>query len=172
LRKRFVRVKRHATTKPFMSKVGRPKAITKELEKTIAELFWLAFTDAQVALFTDLSVRTIERMRTGEYCRAIKKAEIKRESIYRKKIWSGREGWQGAAWSMERKYPGQFSKPEVQLNLNMQHNETHQTLIIAAEAAKEIGNRVHQADAKFNELLKLKNVTPNGNGHHPEAKNG
>src|SRR4029077_15257977 len=156
LRKRFVRVKRHATTKPFMSKVGRPKAITKELEKTIAELFWLAFTDAQVALFTDLSVRTIERMRTGEYCRAIKKAEIKRESIYRKKIWSGKEGWQGAAWSMERKYPGQFSRPEIQLQINNNTQNVHNTLVITAEVARDISARFKNKEDKIDQLLKDK----------------
>lgn len=143
---------------------GRPKAITKALEKTIAELFFLAFTDEQVALFCGISEKTIRRARLGEFCPAIKKAEIAREMKYRQKVWDGVGNWCGVSWFLERKYPAQFAKPEVQMNLNMQHNETHQTLIITAEAAKEIGGRVHQADAKFNELLKLKNVTPNGNG--------
>ena len=138
----------------------------------MAECFLCAFTDAQTAQLCGIDERTIRRARAGQFCPAIKIAELRRELKYRQKIWNAKGFWQGAAWFLERKYPAQFAKPEVQMNLNMQHNETHQTLIITAEAAKEISGRVHQADAKFNELLKLKNVTPNGNGHHPEAKNG
>ena len=151
---------------------GRPPKITPELKRKIADCFLVAFTDAQTAELVGLNERTIRRMRAAEFCPEIKKAEMERELKYRLKVWQSKYLPVGICWMLERKYPAQFSKPEVQMNLNMQHNETHQTLIITAEAAKEISGRVHQADAKFNELLKLKNVTPNGNGHHPEAKNG
>ena len=148
---------------------GRPKAITKAIEKTIAELFWLAFTDEQVALFTGINVSTIQRARAGTFCIAIKRAEIRREMIYRKKIWSGKEGWQGAAWSMERKYPGQFSRPEIQLQINTTNQTVNNTLIVTAEVAHGISSRVKDVDAKIERLLKDKRGS-NGNGHHPEAK--
>jgi hypothetical protein len=32
-----------------------------------------------------------------------------------KRIESGEPGWQGTAWAMERQYPKEFSRPEVQL---------------------------------------------------------
>jgi hypothetical protein len=153
---------------------GRPTKITKELEKRIAELFWLAFTDEQVATFTDLSRKTIQRMRAGEFCPAIKKAEIKRESIYRKKIWAGRNGWQGAAWAMERKYPGQFSKPEVmmQINNNVLNQTTNNALVLTAEVVEGMVGRLKPAEDKVDLLFKAKRVT-NGNGNgYKQAPDG
>ena len=151
-----------------MMRTGRPKAITKEMEKTIAELFWLAFTDEQVALFTDISVRTIERARAGTFCRAIKKAEIKREMIYRKKIWGRANNWPGIAWFLERKYPTQFAKPEIQLQINNNQTINNTALIVTAEVAGVISSRVREVDAKIEKLLKDKRGG-NGNGHPPEA---
>jgi hypothetical protein len=149
---------------------GRPKAITKELEKTIAELFWLAFTDEQVAFFTGINQKTIQRARLGSFCPAIKIAEIGREIAYRKKIWNAKGFWQGAAWFLERKYPTQFAKPEIQLAINTTHNTLNQTLVITAEVAGQIGHRVKEADAKITQLLKDKRGH-NGDGNsHPEAK--
>jgi|SRR6267378_5964579 len=148
--------------------IGRPKTITKSLEKIIAELFWLAFTDEQVALFTGINRSTIQRARAGTFCIAIKRAEIKREMIYRRKIWSGKEGWQGAAWSMERKYPGQFSKPEVQLQINTTNQTVNNTLIVSAEVAGQMSHRVKEANTKVAELFKRKNPElkdGNGNGN-------
>jgi hypothetical protein len=153
---------------------GRPKAITPELEPVIAELFFLAFTDDQVALFTGVNVRTIARARAGGFCLAIKRGEMARERSYRRKIWDGKEGWQGAAWFFERKYPTQFAKPEVQLQIN--NNTTNQTvnntLVVTAEVAHGISTRVKEVDMKIEKLLKDKRgQNGNGNGNsHPEAK--
>jgi hypothetical protein len=153
---------------------GRPKAITKELENTIAELFFLAFTDEQVATYTGISSKSIQRMRLGDLCPAIKIAELHRERIYRKKIWNAKGFWQGAAWFLERKYPTQFSRPEVQLQIN--NNTTNQTvnntLVVTAEVAHGISTRVKEVDMKIEKLLKDKRgQNGNGNGNsHPEAK--
>jgi hypothetical protein len=151
--------------------VGRPKAITKAIEKTIAELFFLAFTDDQVALFTGVNVRTIARARAGGFCHAIKRGELARERAYRQKIWDGREGWQGAAWFFERKYPTQFAKPEIQLAINTTNQTVNNTLIVTAEVAHGISSRVKDVDAKIERLLKDKRGhNGNGNSHPPEAK--
>lgn len=154
---------------------GQPTKITKELQKTIAELFWLAFTDEQVALFTDISRKTIQRMRAGVYCPAIKKAEIKRESIYRKRIWLGKVGWQGAAWALERKYPEQLSRPEVQLQItnNTLNQTTNNSLIISAEVAEQAMARVKMAEAKVVSLYKEKRVASSAsNGYKHGQGNG
>ena len=167
-----------------MPKLGRPKAITKAIEKQIAELFFLAFTDEEVALFTGINRSTIQRARAGNFCIAIKKGEIARECAYRQKIMDGKEGWQGAAWSLERKHPTQFSRPEVQfqINNNTLNQTVNNTLVVVAEVAKEIHGRVKEADMKIEKLLKDKRGhNGNGNGsvhspakadsHPPEAKN-
>jgi hypothetical protein len=150
---------------------GRPKAITKALEKTIADLFWLAFTDEQVAFYTGVSSKTIQRYRAGDLCPAIKLAEIGREIQYRKKIWNAKGFWQGAAWFLERKYPTQFAKPEIQLQINNNTlNQVNNTLIVTAEVAHGISSRVKDVDARIERLLKDKRGgNGNGNSHPPEA---
>jgi hypothetical protein len=151
--------------------VGRPTKITPAVQKTIAELFFLAFTDDQVALFTGVNIRTIARARAGGFCLAIKRGELARERAYRQKIWDGREGWQGAAWFFERKYPTQFAKPEIQLAINTTNQTVNNTLIVTAEVAHGISSRVKDVDAKIERLLKDKGRSNgNGNSHPPEAK--
>lgn len=146
-----------------MPALGQGK-ITPALQKTITELLWLAFTDEQIALFCDLSSKTIQRMRAGLVCPAIKKGEIKREAIYRKRVWSGKGYWQGAAWFLERKYPHQFAKPEIQLNVNNDNRQVHQTLIISAEVAGQINDRMKATKSKVQQLLKDKRPNhSNGN---------
>lgn len=117
---------------------GRPTKLTPALKTQIAELFWLAFTDQQVAEFVGISDRTIRRYRAGELCPEIKKAEIAREMPYRKRIWDGTGNWCGAAWMLERKYPQQFAKPEIQLNWGNTYNQNSLTINISAQDAKSI----------------------------------
>lgn len=149
-------------------KVGRPTKMTPEVQKLMAECFLCAFTDAQTAQLCGIDVRTIERARRGTFCRAIKIAELRRELAYRKKIWDAKGFWQGAAWFLERKYPTQFAKPEIQLAINTTNQTVNNTLIVTAEVAGTIASRVREVDAKIEKLLKDKRGG-NGNGHHPEA---
>ena len=55
------------------------------------------------------------------------------EKPYRKKIYKGEPGWQGAAWMLERKYASQFARPDIQLSLNTSNTTTNQTIVITAE---------------------------------------
>lgn len=145
---------------------GRPPKLTPAVQNQIAELFFLAFSDQQVADFIGVHERTIRRYRAGELCPAIKKAEIAREMPYRKRIWDGTGNWCGIAWMLERKYPTQFAKPEIQLAVNTSSHITHNTLIVTAEVAREIGDRAKAAEAKFDRLLKDKR---RGNGEKAKA---
>lgn len=158
-----------------MARIGRPTKMTPKVIDQIAELFFLAFSDEQVALATDVDVRTIHRARAAGFCQSIKKGELAREKTYRQKIWDGKEGWQGAAWFLERKYPERFSRPEVQLQINTTNQTINQTLIVTAEVAGLMASRVKNAEKKVDQMLKLKSANPppakNGNGNlHPEAK--
>jgi len=40
-----------------------------------------------------------------------------RKLVRLKRIEAGEPGWQGTAWAMERQYPDNFARPEIQLNL-------------------------------------------------------
>jgi DNA-binding XRE family transcriptional regulator len=117
---------------------GRPPKMTPALIAQIAELFFLAFTDQQIALIVGVSAKTIQRARNGTFCPTIKIAELKREAIYRKKIWEAKGFWQGAAWFLERKYPTQFAKPEIQLNWNNSYTQNNLSINISGQEAKQI----------------------------------
>ena len=148
---------------------GQPTKLTPAVQKEIARLFFLCFTDEQVAFYVGISYKTIQRARAGVFCPAIKRAEMAREASYRQRTWDGAEGWQGAAWNLERKYPGQFSRPEIQLQINTTNQTVNNTLIVTAEVAHGISSRVKDVDAKIERLLKDKGRNGNGNSH-PEAK--
>jgi hypothetical protein len=132
---------------------GRPTVLTPAKIQQIAELFWLAFNDEQVALIAGISSKTIQRYRRGDICPAIKIAELKREAVYRKKIWAAKGFWQGAAWFLERKYPAQFSSPAVQLQVN-NNSVTNNTLVISAEVAGTIAKRGKEVESKVDKLFK------------------
>ncbi len=121
-----------------MPRTGRPPKLTPALIEKLAELFFLAFNDAQVALYTGISERTIRRYRAGDFCPAIKKAEIDREIAYRKKIWASGPNWCGVAWFLERKYPTQFAKPEIQLSFQSNYTQNNLSIHITSSEAKQI----------------------------------
>lgn len=158
---------------------GRPTVLTPSVKQKIADCFLVAFTDEQTAKIVGVHERTIRRMRAGEYCPEIKKAEYEREFKYRMKVWNAKYLPAGICWMLERKYAGQFAKPEIQLQINNNTQNVHNTLVITAEDAREISGRVKEADAKITQLLKDKRGhNGNGNGYSksddksspPEAK--
>jgi hypothetical protein len=152
---------------------GRPPKVTPALKEKIADCFLVAMTDEQTADLVGVAERTIRRMRAGEFCPEIKKSEIERELKYRLKVWNSKYLPAGICWFLERKYPTQFAKPEVQLQINT-GNVTNNTLIVTAEVAGQMGNRVKEADAKVSELFKRKELGPGNSSSEanssPKAK--
>jgi hypothetical protein len=122
---------------------GRPPKLTPQLISRIADCFLCAFTDQQTADLCGINEKTIRRMRVGGLCPQIKKLELHRELAYRQKIWDAKGFWQGAAWFLERKYPTQFAKPEIQLSFNSTYNQNNLSINISAPEAKSI-----EAEAK------------------------
>jgi hypothetical protein len=144
---------------------GRPTKLTPAIQAQIAELFFLAFTDQQIALIVGISAKTIQRARNGTICPAIKIAELKREAIYRKRIWAAKGFWQGAAWMLERKYPTQFAKPEIQLSFNNSYTQNNLTLHISGAEAKQIEQEAKPVrDAVSNMFARYRPALGNGNG--------
>ena len=154
---------------------GRPKAITEELELKIADCFFDGLTDEETAALCDINQKTIQRARAGQFCPAIKKAEFGRKQFYIRKLRDGkRPDWPRIAWFLERRYPTEFAKPEIQLAItNNTLNQTNNVLVIQAEVAGQIKTRVKTAEAKIDQLLKDKRGSGgngNGNSHPPEAR--
>ena len=149
---------------------GRHPVITKAVEKLIAECFFDGLTDEETALLCGISSKTIQSARHGSKFPGIKKIELSRKRHYIGQIRDG-EGrdWPRIAWWLERRWPTEFAKPEVQLQINTTNQTVNNTLIVTAEVAHGISSRVKDVDAKIERLLKDKRGH-NGNGHHPEAK--
>lgn len=151
--------------------LGRPPKVTPELKRKLADCFLVAMTDEQTAQLCGINEKTIRRMRQGGFCPEIKKAEMERELKYRMKLWTSKTLPAGICFMLERKYPTQFAKPEVQLQINTTNQTVNNTLIVTAEVAHGISSRVKDVDAKIERLLKDKRGSNgNGNSHPPEAK--
>jgi len=119
--------------------IGRPLAITKANIKLIAEAFLYGLSDQEIALMIDVNVRTIERARAGKFCQEIKKAEVSRKMMYIRRITEGkRPDWARWAWFLERRFPKEFSKPEIQLAVNNNYNVGALQINITTGEAKQI----------------------------------
>ena len=146
--------------------------MTPAVIKQIAESFLYGFNDDETALLVGMDRKTIQRARAGSFCPEIKRAEQARKALYVRRITEGkRADWARWAWFLERRFPLQFAKPEIQLSVNNNNQTVNNTLVVTAEVAHGISSRVKEVDAKIDRLLKDKRGG-NGNGHHPEAKNG
>ena len=149
-----------------------PLKLTPALQAKIAHLLFLAFTDEQIATACGIGARSLYRYRAdGRLWQSIKRLEIEREAKYREKIWDAKGFWQGAAWFLERKYPLQFAKPEIQLGVNLTTNNLTQ-ITISAPQAEKIAKRIREVDAKVEAFLEKKKaqleagpVNGNGNGN-------
>jgi hypothetical protein len=119
----------------------------------IADCFLVAFTDQQTSDYCGIDLKTIWKIRKGDLFPVVKIAELEREMKYRKKIWNARGFWQGAAWFLERKYPTQFAKPEIQLQINTQVNAVTAITISAEQAAHNL-ERLKTVDTRIDQFLK------------------
>lgn len=145
--------------------IGRPPKLTPALQAQIAEYLWLAFTDEQIALLCDISAKTIQRARRGDYCPNIQKSALGLEARYRRKIWTSKYIPAGACWMLERKYPTQFAKPEIQLSFNNSYTQNNLTINLTSGEAKEIEREANPIREKISGLFKqYRPQLGNGNG--------
>ena len=102
---------------------GRPSKRTPEITVQICDAISYGLTDEEVAAMVGIDDSTLTRWKKDpEFCGAIKKAVAIRKLDRLKRIESGEPGWQGTAWAMERQYPKEFSRPEVQLQYRLAEN--------------------------------------------------
>jgi len=114
---------------------GRPSKRTPEITDQICDAISYGLTDEEVAAMVGIDDSTLTRWKKDpEFCGAIKRAVAIRKLDRLKRIESGAIGWQGTAWAMERLYPKEFSRPEVQLQYK------------AAEDAKQTGDSAQIVD--------------------------
>ena len=135
--------------------MARQLHLSQKALTLIADCIFDGLTDAETALLTGVSEKFIQRARAGDECPAIKKATLQRKRGYIALIRDGDDRsnrWQRVAWFLERRYPREFSKPEVQLQVNAS-TTTNNQLIITAEAARELSARASVVDAEVEKLV-------------------
>lgn len=156
--------------------MARPFQLSPKHLTLIAGCIFDGLTDEETALLAGVSVKRIERMRAGDECPEIKKATIQRKRHYIALIRDGDDRtnrWQRIAWFLERRYPTEFSKPEVQLSLG-NASVTNNTLVITAEAAQALQRRASTVDAEVEQLVKAKSKDYASDASEPasQASNG
>jgi hypothetical protein len=96
---------------------GRPTKRTPEIVDRIAEAISYGLTNEDAACLVGISDETLERwFQKPQFCGVIKRAVVERKLFRLKRIESGEEGWPGTAWCMERQYPREWSRPDIQFN--------------------------------------------------------
>jgi hypothetical protein len=128
--------------------------LTEELAKEIAECFLDGCTDEETGILCDVHPETIRKWRSFA---AIRKFELNRKVFYVHEIRDGkRRDWTRLAWWLERRYPLEFSRPEVahEISTSIHHTvNTQQNLIISSELAEQLQHRGEAVSKKIEELF-------------------
>ena len=132
--------------------MSKPIQLSAKTLKSIAESLFLAYTAEQAAYMAGVSKNTLARIKDSQAWVEILSQAAQLEKPYRKKIYKGEPGWQGAAWMLERKYASQFARPDIQLSLNTSNTTTNQTIVITAEQAGQLKARNASLDAELDKL--------------------
>ena len=136
---------------------GKKIQLTENTLKKIAECLFLAFTAEQAAAIAGLHRNTLLKLRQTEQWAKVQQWALQLEIPYRKRVWKGEPGWQGAAWMLERKYAAQLAKPELQLQVNASSQQTtNNVLIVSAERAASLTSRASSMEGELNKLLAAK----------------
>jgi hypothetical protein len=135
---------------------GAPTLRTPQTVAKIVEAISLGLNDQEVCDLVGINNDTLSLWkRDPEFFGTIKSAVLARMVLRLKKIETGADGWQGAAWLTERLLPQRYSKPEVQISLQTTVNQTPDalTITISAEEACEIEEKAEPVRQKVRKLL-------------------
>jgi hypothetical protein len=96
---------------------GRPTKRTAAITARIGEAISLGLTYQEAAEIVGIDDDTLTRWnKIPEFYGAIKSACAAGKLARLKYIVAGVQGWQGSAWFLERRFPAEFARPELQLN--------------------------------------------------------
>ena len=128
--------------------------LTEELAKQIAECYLDGCTDEDTAILCDVALNTLKNWKNLD---CIKKHERERKSFYVHEVRDGkRRDWTRLAWWLERRYPLEFSRPEVAHAISTSiHTVTNvqQNLIVSSELAEQLSERNAKLGAKIDQLF-------------------
>jgi hypothetical protein len=137
--------------------IGRPSKKTPEivdaLLKVIATGAPYSICAASVGLHPDTIM--VWKREDRKFASAVEKAAAKSALRLLEKIEKhGEESFPPLAWILERRFPQQFSRPEVQLNVqtNTQVNVGDQ-FVISVKGAEAVENRTRKLDCEVEHLF-------------------
>ena len=143
---------------PSNSKYGRK--LTPEIVEAVAQCLSDGFTNEETAILCDVQENTIAR-----WCQLgpIKKAVLQRKRYYIHQLLEGtRKDWCRLAWFLERRFPLEFSRPEVAQAIRVSNQTTNsftQNLVISREIAAELTTRSASVRKQITQLFAGR-VTP------------
>jgi hypothetical protein len=130
--------------------------LTPDVLKSIGQFFFDGFSDEDTAFFHGLNPHTVSQIRRGTHYSAVRKAVLRQKQRYISLIRDGKgKGWARIAWFLERRYPKEFSRPEIQLSLAA-GTITNNTLVVTAEVADAIISRSKRMTKEVDALLAAK----------------
>jgi hypothetical protein len=142
--------------------IGRPSKKTPELVNELLKLIATGAPYSICAASVGLHPDTLMdwKREDSEFATQVEKAAAKSALRLLGKIEKhGEDNFQSLAWILERRFPETFSRPEVQLNLIQQINNSqtvNQTLVVTAEMATQIQSRVERVDATIEKLFRAR----------------
>lgn len=117
--------------------MGKEKLHQEDIQECV-KLKRAGVNDKDIANYIGVAPETFYRWKANpktelqrQLCQALKKAESEAKAAALSKIQkAGFDGgsWQALAWWLERKFPHEFAKPEVQLQREMMQQNTEQLL--------------------------------------------
>ena len=128
-------------------------------------MLFLHFHDFQIALACNVPLKTYRSWQNSPEFLRVRVIEIEHEIPLRRRIWNSEGYWQGACWYLERKYPNQFAKPEIQLAVNNSYTQNSLSLTISGPELKEIEADAKPVREKVSKMLEhYRESLGNGNG--------
>lgn len=116
--------------------------LTAELLAEVSDCFIKGFNDEETGLMTNVSENTVKRWRSFA---PVKTAVYQRKRNYISALVDGkRRDWIRIAWWLERRYPLEFSRPEVAHAISTSQHLTQnltQNLVVTAETAQILASR-------------------------------
>lgn len=138
------------------------KGLSPLLIRKIAGLLFDGFNDDDTAFLVGLPVGRIKAIRQGSQDIAVREAVLLRKQKVIAKLREGRsKNWQRLAWWLERRWPSEFAKPEVQLTIGAS-SITNNSIVITAEAAGQLASRAKPVNEAVRKLIEEHRPAANG----------
>jgi len=160
----FTASKRLATMKP-------KRSFTPHELRKLAQFFFDGFSLNDIAFYFDVSVPFIRQIQAGDEIPSIRRATLDMKMNYIAMIRDGSQRhWSRIAWFLERRWPKEFARPEVQLSMS-ESITTNNTLVVSAEVAEALLKRSKAVTTEIDSLLDAKRP-PASEASEPERSEG